>query len=186
MSGINLATPTAAAAASSVPSQLLTIVNPIDTFFTSLGANPFFIGIMMLLLNLGGRFLGMEISKNQEKFMTHPWVRRFFIFTVLFVATRNILVAFFLTILVLLLLAFLLNENSDLYLGGKQPAEVAAPSPGLSVEETEILRRLTEKQQRMMKAAETTQPDGSAPAGPETPVEEVYLENLLALQGGLH
>lgn len=162
-------------------SQMLTIVNPIDVFLGTLNTNPFFIGVMMLLLNLGGRFLGLEISKNQEKVMSHPWVRRFFIFTVLFVATRNVLVAFFMTILVLLLLAFLLNENSDLYLGGKTPADPAlSQMPGLTPEETEILRRLSEKQQRMTKS---NQPSESANSeSKETPIEDIYLENLVALQ----
>jgi hypothetical protein len=46
----------------------------------------------MLLLNLGGRILGMEISKGQEKFSsTTGFVS--FCFSVLFVATRNVLVA---------------------------------------------------------------------------------------------
>jgi len=157
---------------------MATIINPIEAFFYSIGTNPFFIGIMMLLLNFGGRFLGMEISKNQERFMQQPWVRRFFIFTVLFVATRNILAAFFLTIIVLIFLSFLLNENSDLYLGPKEPVEDIQTSPGLTVEETEILRRLTEKQQRMSKSTEKVdESKGVLPL-----IEEIYNQNLLTLQ----
>ena len=175
MSGLAAAAPAIAMG----PTTMATIINPIDAFFNTLGTNPFFIGIMMLLLNLGGRFLGMEISKNQERFMQQPWVRRFFIFTVLFVATRNVLVAFFLTILVLLFLSFLLNENSDLYLGPKEPVEVSQLSPGLTVEETEILRRLTEKQQRMTKGTETGESNESVK---EVPIEDIYTENILALQ----
>jgi hypothetical protein len=178
MSGIAAAAPAIAAVGTA---EMVTIINPIETFFNTLNTNPFFIGVMMLLLNLGGRFLGMEISKNQEKVMQHPWVRRFFIFTVLFVATRNVLVAFFLTILVLIVLSYLLNENSDLYLGEKPKAEMGQEkSPGLTVEETEILRRLSEKQQRMAKAAEGG--EESKAKGPETPIEEIYTENLVALQ----
>lgn len=168
------------AAAPTLP-EIAMMINPIDAFFNSLNTNPFFIGIMMLLLNLGGRFLGMEISKNQERFMQQPWIRRFFIFTVLFVATRNVLAAFFLTIVVLIFLSFLFNETSDFYLGSK-PAAEQAQTPGLTVEETEILRRLTEKQQRMSKAAESTLSDQQTEAGKEIPIEEIYTENLVALQ----
>lgn len=178
MSGLTAAAPAIAAGTAGMAS----VINPIDAFFGTLNTNPFFIGIMMLLLNLGGRFLGMEISKNQERVMQHPWIRRFFIFTVLFVATRNVLVAFFLTILVLVFLSFLLNENSDLYLGPKPKAESEqAQTPGLTVEETEILRRLTEKQQRMSKATESNGDEKGK--GPEVPLEEIYTENLMALQG---
>lgn len=174
MSGLTAAAPAIAMG----PTSMAMVINPIEAFFNTLNTNPFFIGVMMLLLNLGGRFLGMEISKNQERFMQHPWVRRFFIFTVLFVATRNILAAFFLTIIILVFLAYLLNENSDLYLGPKEPAEKAQVA-GLTVEETEILRRLTEKQQRMNK---TEEPSEGAATKKELPIEQIYTENLVALQ----
>jgi len=177
MSGLTAAAPAIAMG----PTSMAMVINPIEAFFNTLNTNPFFIGIMMLLLNLGGRFLGMEISKNQERFMQQPWVRRFFIFTVLFVATRNILAAFFLTIVILVFLAYLLNENSDLYLGPKEPAEKTPAASGLTVEETEILRRLTEKQQRMTKATENGTADGEQ-AKKEIPVEEIYMENMYALQ----
>ena len=41
-------------------------INPLEHAFMAINTNPYFIGLMMLLLNLGGRFLGMEISKEQE------------------------------------------------------------------------------------------------------------------------
>lgn len=163
-------------------SQVTQMINPIEVFFNSINTNPYFIGVMMLLLNFGGRFLGMEISKGQEKFFQNPWIRKFFIFTVLFVATRNILVALFLTIVVLLLIAFLFNENSDLYLGGKTKIEDGAEQnqPGLSMEETEILRRLQEKQARYAAASEkkSSTEDKSNPS-----VEQIYLQNIGILNG---
>ena len=134
-------------------------LNPLEGIIIGINTNPYFIGIMMLLLNLGGRFLGMEISKEQERFFQHPWVRRFLILTVLFVATRNIIVAFIMTIFVVLVLTMLLNENSAFYLG----APIAEPiskitgstkgeeQVGLTPEEQDILRKLLEKQGRMTK-----------------------------------
>lgn len=154
------------------------IINPIDALFNAINTNPYFIGVMMLLLNLGGRFLGMEMSKSQEKFFQQVWVRRFFIFTVLFIATRNILIASFLTVIVLLVLSYLFNENSSLYLGGKTPTNSEEqPIQGLSVEETEILRRLSEKQIRYATKA-TEKKDATE----ETPLEQIYMENIQALQ----
>ena len=152
-------------------------INPIDALFNALNTNPYFIGVMMLLLNLGGRFLGMEMSKNQEKFFQQPWIRKFFIFTVLFIATRNILIAFILTVIVLLILSFLFNENSSLYLGGKVPTSEEQPLQGLSVEESEILRRLSEKQMRYAAKGQEKDKDTK-----ETPLEQIYMENLQVLQ----
>ena len=78
-----------------LPAVLPTIqvMNPLDVLMSSINTNPYFIGLMMLLLNLGGRFLSLEITKEQEKFLSQPMVRRFFLFAILFVATRNIVIA---------------------------------------------------------------------------------------------
>lgn len=168
------------ALASAIPSIA---INPLEHAFMAINTNPYFIGLMMLLLNLGGRFLGMEISKEQEKVFQNPWVRRLLIFTVLFVATRNVFVAAIMTIFVLLLLSFLLNENSSLCLWKDNcdvnPAEESGqPQPGLTPEETEIWRRLNEKQMRMAAAAQKTKKET-----PETlSVDNVYAANIARLQ----
>lgn len=155
------------------------VINPLEQVFLTLNTNPYFIGLMMLLLNLGGRFIGMEISKEQEKVFTHPWVRRGLIFTVLFVATRNVFVALIMTVFVLLLLSFLFNENSDLYLWGSQKrSEEGAPSSakeGMTPEETEIFRRLNEKYQRISAGS---QKKGESPKEQE---EEPTMEMIYGL-----
>ena len=67
--------PAAAASAATA----IAATNPLDVLMAGVNSNPYFIGIMMLLLNLGGRFLALEISKDQEKFLSHPVIRRFFL-----------------------------------------------------------------------------------------------------------
>lgn len=126
-------------------------LNPLEGLILGINTNPYFIGLMMLLLNLGGRFLGMEISKEQEKFFQQPWVRRCLIFTVLFVATRNVIVAFIMTVFVVLIMTVLLNENSTFYLGAPitTPVKSDTVNVGLTPEEQEILRKLMEKQARI-------------------------------------
>jgi hypothetical protein len=132
--------------------QQVQVMNPLDVLMNTINTNPYFIGLMMLLLNLGGRFLALEISKDQEKFLSQPMVRRFFLFAVLFVATRNIVIAAALAFVVILLLGYLFNENSTLCLW----KSCATPSPmeetvqegfiGLTPEEAMILKRLQDKQ----------------------------------------
>ena len=128
-------------------------INPMDVLMQSINTSPYFIGLMMLLLNLGGRFLALEISKEQEKFLSQPWIRRFFLFAILFVATRNLIIAAGLSVIVILALAYLFNENSDLCLWRPCHSESfadAAQGQGqatpLTPEEQAILKRLQEKQ----------------------------------------
>lgn len=132
------------------------IVSPLDGFLHIFNSNPYFIGIMMLILNLGGRFISLEITKKQEQFLQLPWVRRILIFTVLFVATRNIWVAFWTTVAVVLLLGYLFNENSALCIfgqGGKDGSTCSKmdETPDMTPEEKEILQRLSAKAQKYTK-----------------------------------
>lgn len=137
-------------------------VSPFDVLLGTLSANPVFIGLVMLILNLGGRFIVMEVSKEQEQVFQHPWVRRFLIFAVLFVATRNILTALWMTVVVVLVMGYLFNENSSLCLlkGGVTGSSCAAPGAaedgkpkgGMTPEEMDIFRRLNEKYQRYAQA----------------------------------
>lgn len=134
-------------------------MSPLDGFLQIFNNNPYFIGLMMLILNLGGRFISLEVTKKQEQFLQHPWVRRVLIFTVLFVATRNIWVAFWATLTFVLFLGYLFNENSALCLFGYEgragsTCAEGGPAPGeeMTPEEKEILQRLSAKAQRYQAA----------------------------------
>ncbi len=84
----------------------------LSTIISTLNTNPYFIGIVMLLLNLGGRFLSMELTEKQEQFLQQRWLRPVIFFTVIFVATRNLAVAFWMTLGLFLVLWILANEKS--------------------------------------------------------------------------
>jgi hypothetical protein len=157
-------------------------INPLEHAFMAINTNPYFIGLMMLLLNLGGRFLGMEISKEQEKVFQNPWVRRGLVFTVLFVATRNVFVAVIMTVFVLLFMSFLFNENSELCLWKdsceSSSKEDGQPQAGLTPEETEIWRRLHEKQMRIAAASNKKKEDAEQPLS----IDNVYATNMARLR----
>lgn len=161
-----------AALASQAMPQMVAI-SPLDAFLQIFNTNPYFIGVMMLILNLGGRFISLEVTKKQEQFLQHPWVRRLLIFTVLFVATRSIWVAFWATVTTVLFLGYLFNENSSLCLfgsGGVAGASCAsgqthAPGEEMTPEEKEILQRLSAKAQRYQSSATATK--GNASKNPQ-------------------
>jgi hypothetical protein len=180
-----MSVPTAAAAAAAMAA--VPILNPFDAFVLSLNSNPYFIGLMMLLLNLGGRFIAMEVTKGQEQFFQNPWVRRILIFTVLFVGTRNVMVAFWSTLIIVLLIGYLFNENSSLCIfnlgnngstcaddKGKEKKDGQPNGQiGFTFEEAEIYRRLTEKYNKFMKGKEeASKPDS------QKPTADVYWQNL--------
>lgn len=178
--------------ASLPPVSLPTLIptNPLEAVIAGINTNPYFIGLMMLLLNLGGRFLGLEVTKEQERFFQHPWIRRALFFTVLFVATRNVMVAFVMTIFVVLFVSILFNENSSFYLGKslhqleEVTKETGEPVQGLTPEELDILRRLTEKQARLNGSNQAGMtPDVAKDVVKPMGFEEIYMKNIQRLSG---
>jgi hypothetical protein len=130
------------------------VPSPFDSFIMGINGSPYFIGFMMLMLNLGGRFIGLELTQGQEKFLQNVWVRRVLIFIVLFMGTRNVLVAFWMWLGVVFLLGYVLNENSSMCIfGSGLPGSKCAASTGgsegfvspLTPEENEILSKLQQK-----------------------------------------
>jgi hypothetical protein len=87
-------------------------MDPISSTLMWLNTNPYLIGMLMLLLNLGGRFLSLELTKKQEAFLQAPWIRPLIFFTVIFIATRNLIVAFWITLLFFFIIWVAANENS--------------------------------------------------------------------------
>ena len=174
------------------------VPSPFDSFIMAINANPYFIGFMMLMLNLGGRFIGLELTKSQEAFLQNVWVRRALIFIVLFMGTRNVLVAFWMWLAVVFLLGYVLNENSSMCLfkggvaGSKCTNDNGAEGfaqPKLTQEEADILNKLKAK------AGETPLPNSSGPVVAEQQKQQqqeqdeqkqdevdTYLENMNMLR----
>ena len=75
--------------------------------------NPYLLGIAYITLNLGSRFFTMSVSPGQEAFLQNMIFRPILVFAIMFIGTRNLIVAFWMTLLILVALHFLLNENSS-------------------------------------------------------------------------
>lgn len=87
-------------------------IDVVSAIIASLNTNPYLIGTLMLLLNLGGRFLSFELTKKQEAFLQQAWLRPLIFFTVIFVATRNLAVALWVTLFFFFVIWVIANENS--------------------------------------------------------------------------
>jgi len=98
-----------AAAAAIAPMATIDIMS--QTLLT-MSANPYIIGAFYLLMNLGGRYLSLELTKKQEAFLQWPVLRPFLLFAVLFIATRNVVVAVVGTFVVFFILWVAANEHS--------------------------------------------------------------------------
>lgn len=80
----------------------------------TLNTSKYFTGVMMILLNIGSRFVEIRLGDSMESFVKYNVARELLIFTMAWMGTRDILVALVLTAVFTVLSNFLLNSNSKL------------------------------------------------------------------------
>ena len=69
----------------------------LDPILQGLNSSLFFVGIMMLLLNVGSRYIVHELAETDEEYRKYILIRRLAVFAVCFVGTRDIIVSLILT-----------------------------------------------------------------------------------------
>lgn len=74
--------------------------------------NLFFIGIMMLVLNIGSRHIVHEFSDDDEEYSQNILLRRIAIFAACFVGTRDIVVSLILTAALVVLSTGMFHSKS--------------------------------------------------------------------------
>ena len=78
----------------------------------SINQSKFFAGIIMLILNIGSKFITVEFSDSQEAYLRNMLGRQLLVFSICFIATKDILIALALTAIFTVLADHLFNENS--------------------------------------------------------------------------
>jgi len=68
-------------------------------------------GISMLLLNCGSRYIIGDLGKFHQDVLANEYVKKIVLFAMFFVGTRDILVAFLLTVLYIFVVDGLFNEK---------------------------------------------------------------------------
>ena len=78
----------------------------------SLNNSKFFAGLIMLMMNLGSKYISIELSTSQEMYLKYSLGRQLLIFSILWMGTRDIVIALILTCIFILFADYLFNENS--------------------------------------------------------------------------
>ena len=71
-----------------------------------------FAGIMIITINIASKFVNFRLSKTTESYLKYTFSRDILIFAIMWMGTRDILVAACMTLLFMFFMDFLLNENS--------------------------------------------------------------------------
>ena len=79
----------------------------------SLNDSKFFSGLIMLLMNIGSKYITIELSKTQSQYLKGTIARQLLIFCISWMGTRDIFKALALTAFFNILTGHLFNEESD-------------------------------------------------------------------------
>ncbi len=80
-----------------------------------------FMALIMLAMNIGGRFIVMDLPQSIEQlFTSSSLLRTFVIFALFFTATQHILISIILTLLFIIVMKYLLNCDSEFCLLNKE------------------------------------------------------------------
>lgn len=79
---------------------------------STLNTSKYFSGALMILMNLGSKYVGLELSEFQEEFLSKKLIRRIIIFTIFFIATRDIIISLVLTTIFIIFIGGIFNDNS--------------------------------------------------------------------------
>ena len=92
------------------PPEIVTSVY--KTYLKHINESKLLIGISMLLLNIGSKYVNYNFSKAQEQMLKEGLAREILIFAILFMGTRDIIYSILLTAAFKILSEFAFNEKS--------------------------------------------------------------------------
>jgi len=78
----------------------------------NINGSKIFAGLIVVTLNIASKFVTIKLSKSMESYLKHTFSRDVLIFCIVWMGSREIYIAFFVTLLFILFMDFLFNEDS--------------------------------------------------------------------------
>lgn len=72
-----------------------------------------FAGLIVIILNIAGRFVNIKLSKTMESYLKHTFSRNILVFCIAWMGSRDIYSALFMTTIFIVLIDFVFNEESN-------------------------------------------------------------------------
>jgi hypothetical protein len=89
-------------------------VSYLNSHVMYLNNSKFFAGVIMILLNVGSKFIQIQFSKSSEEYMKYSVSKQLLVFSMAWMGTRDIYTALGLTAVFTILSEYLFNEESSL------------------------------------------------------------------------
>ena len=82
-------------------------------FANKINNSKIFAGIIMIMLNIGSKYITIKLSKSQEEYFKNSIARQLLIFSIVWMGTRDVILSLFLTATFIVLTDHLFNEESN-------------------------------------------------------------------------
>jgi hypothetical protein len=89
------------------------LVNYLHNNVSALNNSKLFAGLMIIILNISSKFVTIKLSKTMESYLKYTFSRDILIFAIAWMGTREIYVAFIITLLFIIVMDYILNEESE-------------------------------------------------------------------------
>ena len=100
-------------------------IDKIYKYVQPLNKSGFLAGIAMIMLNIGSKYIELGLTKTQEQALRNGLARELLIFSMTFIATRDVIIAIFMTIGFSISVNYIFNENSKLCVLPRKLQEIA-------------------------------------------------------------
>ena len=90
------------------------MISEVFNYLGYLNNSKFFAGLVMIMLNIGSKYITIELSKSQEAYLKNSVGRQILIFAISWMGSRDILIALALTAIFTVLTDHLFNEESPM------------------------------------------------------------------------
>ena len=90
------------------------MISEVFNYLGYLNNSKFFAGLVMIMLNIGSKYVTIELSKSQEAYLKNSVGRQLLIFAISWMGSRDILIALALTAIFTVLTDHLFNEESPM------------------------------------------------------------------------
>jgi hypothetical protein len=86
--------------------------NYLHNHITSLNQSKIFAGVIIIVLNISSKFVTFKLSKSMEAYLKYTFSRNILVFAMAWMGTRDIYIAAFMTLIFILCMNYLFNEDS--------------------------------------------------------------------------
>ena len=88
----------------------------INKYVSMINENKLFVGLMVVVVAVGGRFIIEELNDAQKEIIHNTWVRRLFVFGVCFMSTRDICISLIITMIFIIIVSEFTNNQGKKYI----------------------------------------------------------------------